>query len=180
MIKEHVIKNTVHSEWTLYGDIDGFNTYEALFTALKEAQDGDAIELRINCTGGDASVGFMIVQAMAETKATIVCNVVYPSYSMGAIIAVAGDYLIMQPHTFLMFHTYSTGMGGKSGDLIQMLKHDDAALKGMMAEVCVPFLSKKELAKMHTGDDIYITADDQTLEDRLKRHYPTINIHKKK
>ncbi len=179
MIKEHVIKSTIHSEWTLYGDIDSFKTYEDLFGTLKDAQEGDAIELRINCTGGDASVGFMIVQAMKETKATIVCNVVYPSYSMGAIIAVAGDYLIMQPNTFLMFHTYSTGMGGKSGDLIKMLAHDDDSLKGMMLDVCSPFLTKTELRKMHEGDDIYIKANDPTLEARLKRHYPTINIDKK-
>jgi ATP-dependent protease ClpP protease subunit len=171
LVIEHAIKEVRITEWTLYGAIDEFSHYKTLIAALKEAQEGDMIHLLINSTGGSVDVGMMIVQAMQSSKATVITNVVYPSYSMGAIIAVAGDYLTMQPHSFLMFHTYSTGMGGKSGDLIKLLSHDDESLKGMMQDICVPFLTKNELKKMHAGDDIYITAKDPTLSTRIKRHF---------
>lgn len=176
MIKEHIVKTSIHSEWTLYGAIDSFDTYKELIDGLQEAQDGDGIMLKINCPGGDCSVGFMIVQAIRETKATVVCNVVYPSMSLGAIIAVAGDYLIMQPHSYLMFHTYSAMDCGKSADLMKSVIHSDESLKGMMSDVCVPFLTKIELKKMHAGDDIYIKASDATLPARIKRHYKDVQI----
>lgn len=176
MISEHILHSTLRSEFTLYDSITNFNDYKDLFKALKESQEGDGIELRINCSGGHCDVGMMIVQALKETKATVVCNVVYPSYSMGSIIALSGDYLVMQRHTFLMFHTYSGGFGGKSGDVAKQFEHEDAALKGMMADVCIPFLTKAELKRMHAGDDLYIKSDDASLHARLKRHYKDVKL----
>jgi ATP-dependent protease ClpP protease subunit len=174
LVIEHTIRESKTTEWTLYGAIEEFSHYKTLIAALKEAQEGDIIKLLINSPGGSVDVGMMIVQAMQMSRAIIVADVVYPSYSMGAIIAVAGDFLVMQPHSFLMFHTYSTGMGGKSGDLIKMLSHDDDSLKGMMSDICTPFLTKAELKKMHAGDDLYITAKDPSLPARIKRHFKDV------
>jgi Demerecviridae ATP-dependent protease len=170
-VSEHILRTTISSQWTLYDGIDSFSTYKDLISALKEAQEGDSVELRINCPGGRCDVGMMIVQAIKETRAVVVCNVVYPSHSMGAIIAVAGDYLIMQPHSFLMFHTYSGGTFGKSGDMIKDVQYTDEALKGMLDDIVKPFLTKAEISKMHRGDDIYIKANDPTLQARVKRHF---------
>ncbi len=177
MIEEYVIKTLTQSQFTLYGAIREFSDYKDLFRALKEAQYGDTLELRINSPGGDVSIGTMIVQAIKETQATVVCNVVYPSCSMAADIAVSGDYLVMQPHTFLMFHTYSCLDGGKSGDLLQSVAHNDLSIKMMMEEIVCPFLTKKELKKMHAGEDIYIRAEDTSLPLRVKRHFKDIIIN---
>ncbi len=176
MMIEHVTHTSIRSEWTLYDGIDNFNDYKDLITALDEAQEGDGIMLKISCSGGRCDVGFIIAQAVQHSKATIVCNVVYPSASMGAIIAISGDYLIMQPHTFLMFHTYSAMDCGKSADLLKSIAHGDESAKGMMQDICVPFLTKAELKKMHAGDDIYIKANDPTLPARLKRHFKDVSI----
>ena len=176
MMIEHVTHTNIRSEWTLYDGIDNFNDYKELITALREAQEGDGLMLRINCPGGRCDVGMMIVQAIKETKATVVCNVVYPSHSMGAIIAVAGDYLVMQRNTFLMFHTYSGGTYGKSGDMIKDVQYTDEALKGMFDDIVKPFLTKAEVKRMHKGDDLYIKADDPSMSARLKRHFKDVQI----
>ena len=177
MIKERIIRSSLHTEWTLYGPIDNYDTFKELIVGLEEATEGDSIQLKISCTGGRCDVGQVIIQAMQNSKAVIVCHVVYPSYSMGADIAIAGDYLIMEPHTFLMFHTYSTMDGGKSGDFLQSVGHNDLTLKRMTEDGCYPFLSKAEIKKMHAGQDIYIRAEDPTLSARLKRHYKDIKIN---
>ncbi len=179
MVTEHLIRSNVSTEWTLYGPINGYSDYKELLTAFKEAQEGDSIELRINCSGGDCSVGAMIIQAMQQSKAVTVCNVVYPSHSMGSLIALAGDYLVMQPHSFLMFHTYSTLIGGKSSDMIKDMNYMDRALKGLSDEISSPFLSKSEIARINNGEDVYICADDPTLPARLKRHYKDIVLNPK-
>lgn len=171
LCQETFIRSQVVTQWTLYGSISGYADYKELFKALQEAQEGDIIELRINCSGGDCSVGTMIIQAMKETRAIVICNVVYPSYSMGSLIAISGDFLVMQKNAFLMFHTYSCMTGGKSPDLIKDVKFMDVALKGMSDEVSSPFLTKSEITRINNGEDFYITADDPTLAARIKRHF---------
>lgn len=175
-VTEFVRKEVICSEWTIYGPIDSYGDYKDLILALKQANEGDTIELRINCPGGRCDIGMMIVQAIQETRAIVVCNVVYPSHSMGAIIAVAGDYLVMQPHTFLMFHTYSGGTYGKSGDMIKDVHYTDDSLKGMLDDIIKPFLTKVEIDKMHKGDDLYIRYDDPSLKVRLKRHFKDVQV----
>lgn len=174
MVIEHVVKSTICSEWTLYDQIDNFDDFKDLIAAFQEAQEGDGIMLKLNCPGGRVDVGMMIVQAMQESKATIVCNVVAPCYSMGSLIAIAGDYTVMKKHTFLMFHTYFAGYGGKSGDMIKQLAYDDEYTKAVMHDICTPFLTKRELNILHKGDDLYIKADDPTMPARLKRHYKDV------
>ncbi len=175
MIQEHILRSNMITEWTLYGGIDNFNEYKDLIKALKEAQEGDTIELRINCPGGRSDIGMMLVQAMRESKAIVICNVVYPTHSMGSIIAISGDFLIMQPHSFLMFHTYSCMTGGKSSDLIKDVHYMDRALKGMTNEVVIPFLTKAEVKRIDDGEDFYVTADCSSLPVRVKRHFKGIS-----
>ncbi len=177
MVTEHLIRSTVSTEWTLYGPIGSFSDYKELISAFKDAQEGDSIELKINCSGGDSAVGMMIVQAMRSSRAITVCNVVYPTHSMGSLIAIAGDYLVMQKHSLLMFHTYSCMTGGKSSDMIKDVFYMDASLRGMSDEICTPFLSKSELRRINNGEDFYVTADDSSLPARLKRHYKDIVLN---
>lgn len=159
------------SEWTVYGEFSSFNDYTPLIKALKEASDQDQFIIHINSPGGDVSVGMMVVHAIQQSLATVVCNVVYPSHSMGAILAISGDFLVLQKHCFLMFHTYTTGAYGKSDEIIQDVNCTYRAIRGMIDSVLYPFLSKKELQKMHDGKDIYIHWDDADLQARLKRHF---------
>ena len=171
MPTERVIRTKKHTEWDLYGPIKEFSEYEKLIKGLKEATEGDKIDLLVNCTGGRCDVGFMIVQAIRGSKAHIHCVVTYESYSMGSLIAIAGDSMEMLPNTFLMFHTYSGGTGGKSGDMIQHLPNMDSSLKGMFKDVCQPFLTKKEMMSIHKGHDLYVRAEDEDLQNRIKRHF---------
>ena len=176
MVSQYIIKETIQSEWTLYGPIETYEDYKDLIIALNEARDGDGITIRINCCGGDSSIGTMIIQAIQKSKAVVLCHVVYPSHSMASLIAISGDYLIMQEHSFIMFHTYSCMTGGKSPDLIKDVYYMDKALKGMTNELCYPFLSKKEIKRIDNGEDLYITADDPTLPARLKRHFKDVYL----
>lgn len=179
LCQESFVRSKVATEWTLYGSISGYTEYKELLRAFQEAHEGDSIELRINCSGGDSSVGMMIIQAMRETRAAVICNVVYPSHSMGSLIAISGDFLVMQPHSFLMFHTYSCMTGGKAPDLIKDVAYMDSALRGMSDEICKPFLTKGEITRINNGEDFYVTANDPTLEARLKRHFKDVNLPSK-
>lgn len=166
-----VVQQSIYYQATLYDEIVDYKEYEDLVNLLNEASEKDVVEIRISSPGGDAAVGSVLLMAIKESRAQVVCNVIHPSCSMAAIIAVSGDNLIMQPHTYLMFHTYSGGSAGKSDDIVQYVTSTDKAMRGGLFASVTPFLTKKEIERMHHGKDIYIHDDDPNLPERIKRHF---------
>lgn len=158
-------------EWTLFGPIEKISDYKDLLHYLKDAGPEDKLYLKVNSPGGDVSVGQMIVDALLETEAHTTAIIVFPSASMASIIALSCHSLVMKPNTFLMFHTYSTFECGKSNEVLSSTKHFDLSLKGMFDSRVKPFLTQKEINRMHAGEDIYIRHDDTNLTDRIKRHF---------
>lgn len=160
-----------HVQYCLYDDISDFGTYDDFFEEMALLTERDKATIRINSGGGRIDVGHMIVQAIQESRAHVTCVVAHASYSMASVIALAGDELVMKPHSLLMFHNYSTGMGGKGGELVQGILSSDEYIKQIMNSICSPFLTQKELTQIGQDQDIYVKYNDPSLKARLKRHY---------
>lgn len=171
MIEGRIVSQQITHAFDFYGEIESMGDYKNLIEELHAAQDGDVVILNINSPGGRCDIGFMLVKNILQTKATVVAHVVYPSASMASIIACVCDALVMDPHTYLMFHTYSGGAYGKSDELMQDVFETKRSLEGQFTQCIGKFLTKKEIEKMLEGKDIYIRADDTTLADRCKRHF---------
>lgn len=160
-----------HIQYCLYDDISDFGTYSDFFEEMALLTDRDRVTIRINSGGGRIDVGHMIVQSIQETRAHVQCIVAHASYSMAAVIALAGDELIMLPNSLLMFHNYSSGMGGKGGELVQGILSSDEYIRNIMNDVCTPFLSREEMRKIAQDQDIYVKYSDANLNARIKRHF---------
>jgi ATP-dependent protease ClpP protease subunit len=166
-----IVQQSTRSEWDLHGPIEDYDHYSEFITQLGVAQEGDIMVLRISSPGGHADVGFMLVKAIMQTKATVVAHVVWPSASMASIIALACHALIFDEYTSLMFHTYSGGSWGKSDDLLQDVLETHWALDNNAKKIICPFLTPAEVQRMQEGKDIYIRNDDKSLQKRIKRHF---------
>lgn len=171
MIKQLSGQSISQSEWGLYGGIKSFDGCADLIECLRHSGPNDIVVLKINSPGGRVDVGTMIVQAIMESEAMVVADVVYPSASMAAEIALACDRLILRKHTYLMFHTYSYGVDGKSLEISQHVANSDKCLMEATKDIMMPFFTAKELKDMHDGKDIYIAWNDPTLKARIKRHF---------
>ncbi len=170
-IQCRIVDQSTKTEWDFYGPINDYNFYMPLIEELHRAQPQDLIMLKINSGGGNADVGFMLVKAIRATAAITVAHVVWPSASMASIIACACNGLVMDEHTYLMFHAYSGGAYGKADELVQSVAHDHWSLDSAASALITPFLSKKEVEKMQDGKDIYVRSNDVDLAKRLKRHF---------
>jgi len=159
-----------HIQLELLGPLENFTDYDDLIVDLDAATERDVIDLVINSPGGDCGVGQMIIRAIQRSRALVRAVVVYPSYSMASIISLACDDLVIEPGAFLMFHNYSTVIHGKGDEIKQMAANVDLSLVAMM-DVCKPFLTPKEIKMLEHDKDVYITSDDPTLEQRIKKHY---------
>lgn len=158
-------------EVELYDVIEDFEPYGDLIDLLGSARTKDTITIKINSGGGRIDVGWMIVNAIRESDAHVIARIVYPSYSMASLIAMACDDLVMDRHSLLMFHNYHGGSDGKGAELIENLTTSDQYIKDMFQDVATPFLTTKEMRHIGQDRDVYIQYNDPTLEARIKRHY---------
>lgn len=163
-----------HVQYCLYDDIDSFDTYKDFFEEMALLTSKDKVTIKINSGGGRIDVGHMIVQSIQSTEAYVTCVVVHASYSMASVIALSGHELVMAPHSLLMFHNYSTGMGGKGGELIQGALASDEYIRSIMSDVCTPFLTRDEMRQIAQDRDIYVKWNDNNLKSRIKRHYAKV------
>jgi ATP-dependent protease ClpP protease subunit len=171
-ITKRVITSTKY-EYELFGSIEEHYQYDMLRNDLYSATENDSFLLKINSPGGIVSVGAMIVKAIEESKATVVSRVIYSSDSMASVIALACDGMIMDRHTVLMFHTYSSeGASGKSNELIPSVQSAFECITGQFNDILSPFLTDDELRRMYNGEDIRVKWNDRDLKQRIKRHFP--------
>lgn len=146
-------------------------SYVNLLDVLRTAQEKDDIYLYVANYGGSVSSGFQIINAMKECKSGVNVIVDAPCYSMGAIIAVAGKNMRMNPGTFLMFHNYSTTEMGKGLEVRDSINHFYDYFHRHLKTLTFPFLSKKELALLKEDKDVYVSHDDEDLKKRIERHF---------
>jgi hypothetical protein len=161
--------------WMLVGEIsDRVTDYIDFINYLDDAVEGDGVLLKINSTGGSISTGMMIVDAIRHSNATVVAEIIHPSYSMASLIALACDYVIFRNSSFLMFHDASTGGYGKLSELSGQHVNYTKFLMSEMDKLMYPFFSRAEIKRILSGEDRYIHHDDETLTKRVERHYKVV------
>lgn len=153
----------------IYGDIEEFHDYGEIFTELEKANEKQNILIRVNSPGGAVDTGMAIINAIKDTSAHVVCSVEYPSFSMGALIALSGDFLICRPHTYLMFHDYNHAVQGKGTDLFKSNEAFNQYYKSIFIDTCHPFLTLKECDAVLSGVDKYVHASE--MHKRITRHF---------
>jgi ATP-dependent protease ClpP protease subunit len=162
----------IHLKVDICDAIDSFGDYEKLLEELSLLTPIDAIDVNLNTPGGRCDVGFLIIDALMGCKRAKLNMIVgYPTYSMGAIMAVCGDSLTIKPGSYIMFHDYSGGAHGKGDDAMQYVTNYREVFKARFIDICTPFLTRRECQSMFNGKDIYIRHDDPTLSKRIERHF---------
>lgn len=160
-----------HKEYTLCDEIESFSEYKEFIEELGKATELDVVTLKIASSGGRIDVGRTIVEAIKKSKAIVTAEVISPSYSMASLIAISCDNLILNPHTFLMFHNYSSYSGGKGNALVQQVTNINELLLEFFTSICKPFLTPREIKLVANDKDVYINWDDDSLPHRISRHF---------
>lgn len=101
----------------VYGDI-GLGGVTALdFIRDLARVDAPEIELHVNSQGGDVYEGLPIYNAIREHPARVTTVVDGIAASIASVIAVAGDWVVMNAGSRLMIHEASMWTGGNAAEL---------------------------------------------------------------
>ncbi len=153
-------KVPAHKEYRMF--IDSFSENKKglhdIFNKLWDASSKDELELRINSRGGYVNEGEqfynLITNKFKGRCTTILDNC---GFSMGATIFCLGDKRLITERSEIMFHTYTTGLYGKSSEVESQNTHTQEHIKEFFKHSFLDrgFLSKKEFKKMIMGKDYW-------------------------
>ena len=159
-------------EISIWDNIEKYEDYDKLLEQMSKIDAKDCVKIYVSTPGGRCDIGFMLIDRILGIKCDVDVIVPYPTYSMGAIMALCGSSLKMEPGSFLMFHDYSSG--GSRSKSNEQFKHTEAYIEVFtyrFNKICQPFLTEKECSDVLNGQDLYIKWNDKGLNQRIKRHF---------
>ncbi|OWY37808.1 Clp protease [Xenophilus sp. AP218F] len=134
--------------------------YTDLLYTLRTAASTDVIFLHLNTPGGNFDTGLQIINNIGASQAHVVTILEARAYSMGALIFLAGDELVVHDTCQLMFHNYSSALIGKGNEQQAQVMASGKWFEKVMRHVCRPFLSDEELDRILKGEDIWLDSDN--------------------
>lgn len=144
----------------LSGEIGAPIEYTDLLYTLRAASPTDLILLHLNTPGGNFDTGLQIINNIAASDARVLTVLEARAYSMGAMIFLAGDELIVHDTCQLMFHNYSSALMGKGNEQQAQVLAIGKWFEKVMRHVCRPFLSEEEIVRILHGEDIWMDTDE--------------------
>lgn len=88
----------------IYGDIGSWGITAASFVEELKAVDAAEIHLFVNSPGGEVFDGLAIHNALRSHRAKVMVQVDSLAASIASVIAMAGDRIVMSPHSQMMIH----------------------------------------------------------------------------
>lgn len=159
--RRHESQGTVRQiSFYLSGEIGAPIQYTDLLYTLRTANASDVILLHINTPGGNFDTGLQIINNIQASEARVITILEARAYSMGALIFLAGDELIVHDTCLLMFHNYSSALIGKGNEQQAQVLAVSKWFEKVMRQACKPFLTDEEVARILRGEDIWMDSDD--------------------
>lgn len=126
-----------------------------------DAESNDDIYLYINSPGGSVSAGLAILDTMNYVESDIATICIGQAASMGAVILSAGakGKRCILPHSEVMIHQPSGGMGGQASEILIAADHIRNAkqvLNEILSENCAKPIEQVE---QDTDRDFWMKAD---------------------
>ena len=154
----------------LSGEILEPRYYAEILYTLRTASEHDVVFFHLNTPGGNFDSGLQLINNMLATRAHVVTVLEARAYSMGALLFLSGDELIVHDNCQLMFHNYSSALLGKGNEQQAQVLAIGKWFAKVMQNICLPFLKDEELARILRGEDIWMESEE--IRRRLVRMLP--------
>lgn len=108
------------AEIEIYDEIGWLGCTASEFIAQLKDVDARQINLRVNSPGGEIFDGIAIHNALRSHPARVVTSVDSLAASIASVIALAGDEIVMMPHSQMMIHDGAGICMGQASDMREM------------------------------------------------------------
>jgi len=146
----------------LTDQIEAPSEYNQLCSILNKAYKGDTVTLHINNGGGYVDSGFMIIDAIKNSKATVIASLSGTVASVSTIIALSCESIVVANYIQFMIHNYSGGASGKGHEMKAQMDFTDSQLNIAFTEIYGGFLTSHEMELVIAGTDIWMGKEELT------------------
>lgn len=146
------------------GEPDG---YTDMIYRITHALPTDVIYIHLNTPGGQLDTGVQMINAMRTSQAKVITILESCAYSLGTLIFLCGDEMIINEHCMMMFHNFNGGMIGKGNELVSELEATVNLFNALAQDIYFPFLSREELDRITRGEDMWMQTPE--IKIRLER-----------
>lgn len=140
--------------------------YTDMIHRIMTAGESDTVFIHLNTPGGQLETGIQIINAMQNTMAKVITVLESTAYSMGSLIFLAGDEMIVNDNCMMMFHNFNGGFVGKGNELTSELEATVMWYQTLARNLYVPFLTDDELSRISRGEDMWMQSVE--IRERLK------------
>lgn len=166
MVREIKIYGNIGYDWWTGEGITAKSISKELDAAI--AAKEKEVTVRINSPGGSVFEGIAIYNAIANSALEVTTIVDGIAYSMGAIIALAGNKIQMAKNATMMIHNVSGGVYGNANDLrgaLEMMEKLDNSLAISISDKTG--LSVDEVKSKWLDFVDHTLSADEALKDKL-------------
>ena len=142
------------------GEIEEPRHYTEMVHQIRAALPNEAIHIHLNTPGGRIDSGVQIINAIKASQGHVVTHLEGEVCSMGAVLFLAGDEMVVYDNCLMMFHNYSGGSFGKGHELKASVDAADRWYTTLLADICLPFLSEDELDRIIKGEDLWMQSNE--------------------
>jgi ATP-dependent protease ClpP protease subunit len=141
-------------------DIGESAEYTDMIHRIAYAGPGDVIYIHLNTHGGNLETGVQMINAMQNSPAQIVTVLESVAYSLGTLIFLAGDQMVVNDNCVMMFHNFRGGVIGKGNELTSQLEATVKWFSTLARKIYVPFLTPDEFDRLLRGEDFWMQSQD--------------------
>lgn len=141
--------------------------YVDMIHRINIASPADVIYIHLNTPGGQLDTGVQIINAMQNSQAKIVTVLESMAHSLGTMIFLAGDEMVVNDNCMMMFHNFNGGMVGKGNELTSQLDATVKWFNTLAKKVYIPFMSEDEFERISRGEDLWMQSTE--IRKRLDR-----------
>lgn len=149
-----------HVHYYLSESIGVPSEYTDMIYRIAMASPSDTIYIHLNTHGGQLETGVQIINAMQNSQAKVVTIIEGSAYSLGTLIFLAGDEMIVHDNCMMMFHNFNGGIIGKGNELVSELEATIKWFTALARDVYIPFLSEEEFTRITRGEDMWIQSPE--------------------
>lgn len=158
---------TQHVHFYLSEDVGAPEEYTDMVHRINVAGENDTIFIHLNTPGGRLDTGVQIINAMQNTAATVVTILEAEAFSLGTLIFLAGDELIVNDHCMIMFHNFKGGVSGKGHEQLAQLGATVKWFTAIAREIYIPFLTEEEFNGIIEGKDLWMHSAE--IRERIQK-----------
>jgi len=156
---EQQINAKIH-HFYLSGMILSPEHYVDMIHRIKCAGPQDLINIYLNTEGGFITTGVQLIAAMRSSPAHIITHAEGEVSSLGTMIFLSGDEMVVQDGTSFMIHNHSGGQFGKGHEYLAQASFMVKWFDEIARKIYLGFLTEDEYSSMIKGEDLWFTAGE--------------------